>query len=123
LGANGAPIAVGGSVFVQATVAAIKANFDCFPGTTIINPPGGTSGQTFTPATPQPFVVLSLTGAAPPPLAAPPPPPEVAAAASAPLARTGSDPLGPVTFALGLLAAGFLAQAAAVQARRRRPAR
>jgi hypothetical protein len=124
LGANGAPIAVGGSIFVQATVAAIKANFDCFPGTTIVDPPSTTSGKSFTPATPLPFVVLSLTGAAPPPLAAPPPAPEVAAAAAnAPLARTGSDPLGPITFALGLLAAGVLAQAAAVQARRRRPAR
>ena len=67
-------------------------------------------------------MVLSLTGAAPPALAAPPPPPEVAAAeANAPLARTGSDPLGPIPYALGLLAAGFLALAAAVQARRRHP--
>jgi hypothetical protein len=124
LGTNGAPIAVGGSVFAQATAGSIKANFDCFPGTTIIDPPGGTSGKTFTPASPLPFVVLSLTGAAPPALAAPPPPPpEVAAAANTPLARTGSEPLGPIVFALGLLGAGVLAQATAVQARRRRPVR
>lgn len=63
LGTGGAPLAVNGSLFAQASVAGglIKANFDCFPGTTIINPPGGTSGTTFTPSTPVPFETVTVT--------------------------------------------------------------
>lgn len=55
-----------GSLFATASVAGglIRANFDCFPGTTIISPPGGTSGTTFTPSTPVPFE--NVTVVAPP---------------------------------------------------------
>jgi hypothetical protein len=129
LGTGGAPLAVEGSVFAQASVAGglIKANFDCFPGTTIIDPPGGTSGTTFTPASPEPFVVLSLTGATPPP---PPPPPAAVPLSSvqgaqvtrsAELPRTGLELFGPVAVAIGLLDLGYLAQSAVRPGRRRRP--
>lgn len=52
VGTGGAAVAAAGSVYASASVAGglIKANFDCSPGTTIISPPGGTSGPTFTPA-------------------------------------------------------------------------
>ncbi|MGK2947746.1 MAG: Ig-like domain-containing protein [Acidimicrobiales bacterium] len=63
LGTGGAPIAVAGSLFAQASVGGglIKANFDCSPGTTIIDPPGGTSGTTFTPAAVVPFETVTVT--------------------------------------------------------------
>jgi hypothetical protein len=63
LGTGGANIAVSGSLFAQASVAGglIKANFDCSPGTTIIDPPGGTSGTTFTPSTAVPFESVTVT--------------------------------------------------------------
>jgi hypothetical protein len=52
VGAGGAAVAAAGSMYASASVAGglVKANFDCSPGTTIIDPPGGTSGTTFTPA-------------------------------------------------------------------------
>jgi hypothetical protein len=51
-----------GSVFASASVAGglIRANFDCFPGTTIIDPPGGTSGSQYTPATPAAFETVTV---------------------------------------------------------------
>jgi len=63
LGTGGAPVAVAGSLFAQAVVGGglIKANFDCSPGTTIISPPGGTSGTTFTPSTPAAFDTVVVT--------------------------------------------------------------
>jgi hypothetical protein len=53
-----------GSIFINAQVAdgLIKANFDCSPGTTNISPPGGTSGPTFTPATPGDFETVEVIG-------------------------------------------------------------
>ncbi|MGK2948606.1 MAG: hypothetical protein ACSLFP_08530 [Acidimicrobiales bacterium] len=65
LGAGGAPLAVAGSLFAQASVAGglIKANFDCSPGTTNIDPPGGTSGPTFAPAASiTPFETVTVSG-------------------------------------------------------------
>ena len=52
VGAGGAAVAASGSMYASASVAGglVKANFDCSPGTTIIDPVGGTSGPTFTPA-------------------------------------------------------------------------
>lgn len=64
LGVGGAAVPVAGSLFAQASVAGglIKARFDCSPGTTVINPPGGTSGTTFTPATAAPFETITVSG-------------------------------------------------------------
>lgn len=53
-----------GSIFASASVAGglIRANFDCFPGNTNIDPPGGTSGPTFTPAASvTPFETVTVT--------------------------------------------------------------
>ncbi len=57
------PTIVNGSIFASASVAGglIRANFDCRVGTTNIDPPGGTSGPTFTPATPIPFESTTVT--------------------------------------------------------------
>jgi hypothetical protein len=65
LGTGGAPVAIAGSVAAQASVAGglVKARFDCQPGTTIISPPGGTSGTTFTPAAAAPFESVTVTAA------------------------------------------------------------
>jgi hypothetical protein len=54
---------VNGSIFASASVAGglIRANFDCFPGTTNIDPPGGTSGPTYTPGTAQPFETVTVS--------------------------------------------------------------
>ncbi len=56
------PVQPNGSLFATASVAGglVRANFDCFPGTTIIDPPGGTSGTTYTPATPVPFETVNI---------------------------------------------------------------
>jgi hypothetical protein len=53
-----------GSIFINAQVAGglIKANFDCSPGTTNIDPPGGTSGPTFTPGSAVDFESVAVTG-------------------------------------------------------------
>jgi hypothetical protein len=60
------PVTPNGSLYASASVAGgvIRANFDCQPGTTIISPPGGTSGATFTPATAAAFE--SVTALSPP---------------------------------------------------------
>jgi hypothetical protein len=60
--AGNAAVQPNGSVFATASVAGglVRANFDCFPGTTIIDPPGGTSGTTFTPATPASFETVTV---------------------------------------------------------------
>jgi hypothetical protein len=62
LGAGGAPVSVAGSVAAQASVAGglVKARFDCQPGTTVIDPPGGTSGTTFTPSTAAAFESVTV---------------------------------------------------------------
>jgi hypothetical protein len=54
---------VNGSLFATASVAGglVRANFDCFVGTTNIDPPGGTSGPTFTPAPTIPFETTTVT--------------------------------------------------------------
>jgi mucin-2 len=59
----GATTPVGG-IYISAQVAGglVKANFDCQVGTTIISPPGGTSGTTFTPGTPGAFANVTVTG-------------------------------------------------------------
>jgi hypothetical protein len=51
-----------GSLFATASVAGglIRANFDCFQGTTIIDPPGGTSGTTYTPAPAAAFETVTV---------------------------------------------------------------
>jgi hypothetical protein len=61
-GPGGAAVVAAGSIFASAQVAGglIKANFDCSPGNTIIDPPGGTSGTAFTPATAQPFETVTV---------------------------------------------------------------
>jgi hypothetical protein len=61
--AGNAAVQPNGSLFASASVAGglIRANFDCFPGNTIIDPPGGTSGTTFTPITPLPFETTTVT--------------------------------------------------------------
>jgi hypothetical protein len=52
-----------GSIYASASVAGglIRANFDCFVGTTNIDPPGGTSGPTFTAGTTIPFETTTVT--------------------------------------------------------------
>jgi len=59
----GATTPVGG-IYISAQVAGglVKANFDCQVGTTIISPPGGTSGTTFTPGTASPFATVTVGG-------------------------------------------------------------
>jgi hypothetical protein len=62
LGTGGAPVSIAGSVAAQASVAGglVKARFDCQPGTTVIDPPGGTSGTTFTPSTAAAFESVTV---------------------------------------------------------------
>lgn len=51
-----------GSIYASASVAGglVRANFDCFVGTTNIDPPGGTSGPTYTPGTTIPFETTTV---------------------------------------------------------------
>jgi hypothetical protein len=59
----GATTPVGG-IYISAQVAGglVKANFDCQVGTTVISPPGGTTGTTFTPGTASPFATVTVSG-------------------------------------------------------------
>ena len=54
-----------GGIYISAQVAGglVKANFDCQVGTTIISPPGGSSGPTFTPGTASPFATATVSAA------------------------------------------------------------
>jgi hypothetical protein len=53
---------VNGSIWASASVGGglVRANFDCFVGTTNIDPPGGTSGPTYTPGTTIPFETTTV---------------------------------------------------------------